>query len=373
MKNPSRPVSDESFIEELQAFAAGDVRTFRAGEIIFSSGDWGDGIYLIKTGRVRITAVLDNNASRTLATFHPGDFFGEMSVIDDAPRSATAQAETDTQALFLGREELLRMLEQNPHLALNLVREFSKRMRALNQKYLDEVVQAERLAAVGRFAATIVHDFKNPLAIIRLAADVVSDHGSQPPLRDKMAAGITQQVDQMTSMLEELIEFIRPSGAEIGLARASFAQFMDPLVLELRREISGRGVELEIADPPPPVPVRLDSRRLTRVLHNLVHNAAEAMPGGGKIILRFAASDDVLRLEVEDTGPGIDPRIADRLFEPFATYGKEQGTGLGLSICKRIVEDHGGRIFAGRGRSGGALFSIVLPIDFVVGTPLPAP
>jgi signal transduction histidine kinase len=356
--------SAESFIEELQAFASGDIRSFRAGEIIFSSGDWGDGIYLIKSGCVRISAVLDNNASRTLATFHAGDFFGEMSVIDDAPRSATAQAETDTQALFLGREELLKMLEHSPHLALSLVREFSKRMRALNLKYLDEVVQAERLSAVGRFAATIVHDFKNPLAIIRLGADVVSDGSTPPPLRAKVAAGITQQVDQMTSMLEELIEFIRPSGSEIALQTLSFADFMDPLALELRREIAGRGVVLELVDPPPAVVVRIDPRRMTRVLHNLINNAAEAMPGGGKITLRFAASDDVLRLEVEDNGKGIDPRIADRLFEPFATYGKEHGTGLGLSICKRIVEDHGGRIFAANGRTQGAVFSIVLPIDF---------
>jgi two-component system, NtrC family, sensor histidine kinase HydH len=363
MKRPSNPVPEESFIEELQAFAAGDVRSFRAGEIIFSSGDWGDGIYLIKTGCVRISAVLDNNQSRTLATFHAGDFFGEMSVIDDAPRSATAQAETDTQALFLSREELLRMLEQNPHLALHLVREFSKRMRALNHKYLAEVIQAERLAAVGRFAGTIVHDFKNPLAIIRLAADVVSDHGTAAPLRDKVAAGITLQVDQMTGMLEELIEFIRPSGAEVALVRMDFARFMEPLAHELRREIVGRGVELELAGPPPAVSVRIDPRRMTRVLNNLIHNAAEAMPTGGKITLRFAASDDVVRLEVEDTGPGIDPRIADRLFEPFATYGKEHGTGLGLSICKRIVEDHGGRIFAANGRSEGAVFTIVLPID----------
>jgi signal transduction histidine kinase len=93
-----------------------------------------------------------------------------------------------------------------------------------------------------------------------------------------------------------------------------------------------------------------------------MHNATDAMTGDGKIILRFSIKDNEVVTEIEDTGPGIAPEIADRLFDAFATFGKAHGTGLGLSICKKIVEDHHGRIFARNEPGRGAVFFFTLPI-----------
>jgi C4-dicarboxylate-specific signal transduction histidine kinase len=84
--------------------------------------------------------------------------------------------------------------------------------------------------------------------------------------------------------------------------------------------------------------VRFDPRRLSRVFFNLAYNATDAMPNGGTIVLRFHSDANAIITEIEDTGPGIAPEIADKLFQPFATYGKSHGTALGLSICKKIVE-----------------------------------
>ena len=85
------------------------------------------------------------------------------------------------------------------------------------------------------------------------------------------------------------------------------------------------------------------------------------MPDGGKIILRFRATADAVSTEVEDTGPGIAPEIAARLFEPFVTHGKAHGTGLGLSICKRIIKDHRGELRAESIPGRGAIFAFSLP------------
>src|ERR1041384_5115778 len=104
---------------------------------------------------------------------------------------------------------------------------------------------------------------------------------------------------------------------------------------------------------------------MPNLFFNLAHNAIEAMkPGGGKVTFRFTATDDAVVTEVEDSGKGIPPQIADRLFQPFATYGKKGGTGLGLSICQRIVQDHGGVINARNGNEHGrgAIFCITFPI-----------
>jgi signal transduction histidine kinase len=340
----------------------GHVRSFRAEETIFAAGDPGDGFYLVESGSVRISAVLGQSEPRVLATMVPGDFFGEMAVLDDAPRSATATAEVATSTTFVGRDTLLQLLERQPSLALTLVREFSLRMRALNQKYLDEIVQAERLAAVGRFAGTIVHDFKNPLTVIGLAAEMAGQQGVSETVRQKSLSRITQQIQRITNMLHELIDFTKPSGQRPKLSPTDFAAFMTPLSDELSPEIATRKVELIFESPPPPIQVQIDPQRLSRLFYNLINNAVDEMKGGGKIFVRFRVSATELTVSVQDTGKGIAPEIASTLFQPFATYGKAHGTGLGLSICKKIVEDHNGRIWAESIPGKGALFSFSLPL-----------
>jgi signal transduction histidine kinase len=293
----------------------------------------------------------------------PGDFFGEMAVVDDAPRSATATAETPTKTFFLSRDKLLDLLQHRPQLALNIVREFSLRMRALNHKYLDEIIQAERLAAIGRFAGTIVHDFKNPLAIIGLAAELACSDDTTPPMRMKAQNKITRQVERMTNMLHELMEFTKPTGQRPNLRPVDFARYMNPLADEIRQEIAERGVKLVLENEPPSLEVLINPQRLSRLFYNLLNNAVDEMSDGGKILLRFATSGKHLRVEVEDTGRGIAPEIAQSLFKPFATHGKEHGTGLGLTICKKIVEDHGGEIWAEASKPGkGATFAFTLPL-----------
>ncbi|MCX6951842.1 MAG: ATP-binding protein [Verrucomicrobia bacterium] len=349
--------------EELQApESAGQLRTFRAGETVFCAGDPGDGLYLIETGRVQISALFGENENRTLAVIGDGDFFGEMAVIDGAPRSATARAEIETKAFFITCEEFLELLDRRPRLALSLTREFSNRMRALNQKYIDETIQAERLAIVGRFTSTIVHDFKNPLLVIGLATEVVCGGGADAPMRQKVQHRIERQIARMNNMLNELIEFTKPSGQRPLFAPANFAEYFGPLAEEIRTETVERGVDLELVTPPPAVYIAVQPQRLARLFYNLVNNAVDEMPDGGKILLRFAVTGDELHIEVEDTGPGIAPEIARSLFQPFATHGKAHGTGLGLTICKRIVEDHGGKIAARSTPGRGATFIVTLPL-----------
>jgi signal transduction histidine kinase len=338
------------------------VRRFQAGDVIFSAGDDGNGFYVVESGEVRISAVVGNNQLRPLAVIGPGDFFGEMAIVDDAPRSATAIAESETTTVFLSRDTLLQLLERRPHLALYIIREFSLRMRALNQKYLDEIIQAERLAMIGRFAGTIVHDFKNPLTVIGLASELASSEGATPVMREHAQRKIAQQIDRMTNMLHELIEFTRPSGQKPALKRTEFPSFMLPLAEELRQEIAEHKVELVLVSPPPAVAVLIEPRRLSRLFYNLCNNAVDEMRGGGTIRLHFTLAAAELQVAVEDTGKGIAPEIAQSLFQPFATHGKEHGTGLGLSICKKIVEDHGGQIAATSAPGQGATFTFTLPL-----------
>jgi signal transduction histidine kinase len=339
-----------------------EFRHYPAGASIFREGDPGDGLYVIVEGTVQIVCRVGQDERRVLSTLGPGEFFGEMAVLDEQTRSATALAETEVRARFVPREDLLKALEGNPRLAVRLVKEFSLRLRDFNHRYTMEVLQAERLTLVGRFARTIVHDFKNPLNIVGISADMAAMDNATLEMRQTCRTRIRRQVERMSNMISELLEFTRGSGSTVVLGRMDYAEFVNSLLEELRSETEVKGAELILESEPPRIRLLLDPVRLGHVFHNILNNACDAMPQGGKIFVRFREEPETVVTEIEDSGPGISPEIAPRLFEAFATYGKSRGTGLGLSICKRIVQDHSGRIAATNSPRGGAMFSFSLPV-----------
>jgi len=348
---------------ELQALEqTAQIKSYKAGRNIFQEGDPGDGLYIIVQGKVQITCLVGQDQRRVLSRLASGDFFGEMAVLDNQPRSATATAETDTQVYFILRDDLLRILARSPGLAVGLVKEFSLRMRDFNHQYTQEVLQAERLTLVGRFARSIVHDFKNPLNIIGISAEMAAMENSTPEMRQAGKNRIRKQIDRLSNMINELLEFTRGSASTVVLARTDYADFVKQLVEDIRPEIAAKSVTLELENEPPVVALLVDPTRLPHVFYNIINNACDAMPDGGKIILRFQQNEKEVVTEIEDGGKGIAAEIAPRLFEAFATHGKAQGTGLGLSICKKIVDDHYGKISARSGPGRGAIFSFSLPI-----------
>ncbi len=341
---------------------AASCKTYKAGRNVFQEGDPGDGLYVIAEGQVQISCLVGQDQRCVLSRFGPGDFFGEMAVLDDQPRSATATAEVDSKVYFISRDDLLRVLATSPGLAIGLVKEFSMRMREFNHQYTQEVLQAERLTLVGRFARSIVHDFKNPLNIIGISADMAAMENASSEIRTTARARIRKQIDRLSNMISELLEFTRGSASSVVLARADYGEFARQTVEDMRPELAAKSVTIDLENAPPSVTILADPRRLTHVFYNIIHNACDAMPRGGKVILRFHQTEREITTEIEDTGKGIAPEIAPRLFEAFATFGKAQGTGLGLSICKKIVEDHHGKIRARSEAGRGAIFSFSLPL-----------
>ncbi len=336
-------------------------RSFAADQVIFNEGDPGDGVYLVKHGRVEIWVTGEANVRQVFRQIEPGELFGEMAVLEDKPRSANAMAKEATVVYFLPRQAMLELVQESAGVSLALLREISGRLREFNGQYLREVLQAERLAVVGRFARSIIHDLKNPLNVIGLTADMAAMAGIPEDTRQQAMQTIREQVECINEMVAEVLDFTQGDHSDVIMPPMDFSYFMRYELETLRLETSRRQVKLEVENEPPQVSLLLNPKRLRRVFHNLVHNSTEAMPSGGRIMLRFQATPEEVVTEIEDTGPGIAPAIAQRLFEPFATFGKVHGTGLGLSICKRIVEDHHGwiktRIEPGR----GAIFAFGLP------------
>jgi signal transduction histidine kinase len=337
-------------------------RKFSSGQDIFKEGDDGDGVFVVQEGLVEISGRVGDKIRHVYSQAGPGDIFGEMAVIENKPRSAWATAAKETTVFFIPTDEMRALVERSPALALGLLRELSSRLREFNRHYLEEVIQTERLAIVGRFARSIVHDLKNPLNVIGLTAEIAGMEKASPETRRQATAGIRKQVDHISEMISEILEFTQASSRASVLAPIDYREFISQLAEELRPEAALKSVAVSVEGPLPEAQVLLDPKRMRRVFYNLVHNATDAMPQGGRIALRVTAKPGEVVTEVADTGGGIAPEIEDRMFEAFASYGKAHGTGLGLSICKRIIEDHRGWISARNQPSGGAVFSFGLPL-----------
>ena len=335
---------------------------FDAGQQIFGEGDPGNGVYVIRDGLVEIAHLADSEEYRVFSRLGPGEMFGEMAVIENLSRSATAIAAQNARVYFIPRDEMLALLKRSPGLAFNLLQEISQRLRDFNQLHLREIIQAERLAVVGNFARSILHDLKNPLTIIGLAVETLDHPGLAPQKRAQSLGYIRKQTEHIQEMIGDILEFTQSARNPAAFVSADYHQFIKELLSELSMDAETKSVRVELQNEPPAVRLQLDARRLRRVFFNFLHNAMYMMPGGGKILLRFDRNEKEVVTEMEDTGPGIAPEIADQLFQPFATHGKSHGTGLGLSICKKIIEDHGGRIWARNAPRRGAIFSFALPL-----------
>lgn len=336
-------------------------QSYTAGQDVFRSGELGDGVYVVKSGRIEISGLVNPDLRIVFSRVGPGEIFGEMAVIEQQPRSATATAPEAATVYFIPRSEMLNLMERSPGFSLKLLQLISHRLREFNQHYLQEVVEAERLSAVGRFARSIVHDLKNPLNIISLSVDVACSSTAKAEMRENSRVRIHKQVNRINDLVGDILQFAQ-AGKPEEQKPMNYAEFVQLVTNELRPDLELKSVKLIMDNPPPAVTVRIDPKRLRRVFINLTQNACDFMPTNGVIALRFRIEGPELITDVKDSGPGIAPEVAGRLFEAFATHGKSYGTGLGLSICKRIMADHGGRIWAMNNPDGGAVFSFALPL-----------
>lgn len=341
------------------------IRRFVDGQSVFREGGRADGLYVVFSGQIDISVSSGPGREHLLGRMEPGDYFGEMAVFDGRERSASATAHGQCELYFVPSSIALSLLERSPLFAAALVRDASLRTRDFNRRFLRESLRAERLTLVERLARTIVHDFRNPLNVIGIAADIAAEESASPAMRRSARDRVRKQVEVLNSLMQELLDFTRTSQPGVIHAKIAYAEVMRGVLLELEDEASRRGFRMEIQGDLPDIVLRLDPPRLSRVFTNLSQNAFDAMSGAanGCLRIRFEVLDREVVTELSDSGPGIAPDVMPHIFEPFVTFGKAHGTGLGLAICERIIHEHGGRISARNLPDGqGAVFTVVLPI-----------
>ncbi len=249
----------------------------------------------------------------------------------------------------------IRSLDQQLQYVVRRVEEVAQRL----QRHQWEMLRAEQLSAVGQLAASVAHEVRNPLTSVKMLVDAVLRTQNRKPLTLEDLQVIHGELARVEQTVQGLLDFARPPAPQRSACdlRSVITQAADLVRARTRQQ----KVSLETDLPEEPVEVDIDRGQLNTVLVNLFLNALDAMPRGGELRVELDTSTaQEVRLTVSDTGPGIAPEVAGRLFMPFAST-KATGTGLGLSICRRIIEEHGGRISGGNRPEGGATFTITLP------------
>jgi signal transduction histidine kinase len=234
------------------------------------------------------------------------------------------------------------------------------RMRTSLLKSQRDLLESEQLATIGRMASSISHDLRHSLAAIVANSEFLCDSHLTPAQREELYQEVRSGVNLMTDLIDSLLEFAR-TRESLTPAYANMSEIIQRSVLAVRLHPRHHNRSIDVLCSPH-VSGWFDQRKLERVLYNLLLNACEAAPPlGGTVEVTAAEVAGSITISVSDNGPGVAESIRERLFHPFVSYGKENGTGLGLAVVQKIVQDHGGEIFAERTVQGRTVFRIMLP------------
>jgi signal transduction histidine kinase len=362
-------------IEDL--IANSQVHTYSPGSVLCRENAIEDRFYMILEGEVEVSKSINNQEARLLKTLGPGDFFGEMALIHNAPRAATVTAKSALTALELDKTSFNRVLHNSTSVALAMVSEISNRLRSNDELAVDDLrMRASELAeayqrlaeqelARREFLTNIAHELRTPLMVANGYLQMLQ-RGLMNG--DQLTAGIetvARNVQQIASLVNDILflqemELVLPEFQAVdmnGIANQVVDNYLE--------KANERGIILRILPNPSLPPVSGDSKSLERALMSLVDNAIKFSPKGGDVEIRLSANDDTVFVAVEDDGIGIETENIPRIFDRF--YHLERsgddlfgGIGLGLAITRQVIEQHHGSLDVTSAPGRGSTFTLTL-------------
>ena len=260
----------------------------------------------------------------------------------------------------LPRDPFLEVLRSVPgHSILGLTLHLVRNIRETNDKYVRDVVRKTKTSAMGEMLNTILHDYRNPFAVIVLSVDMIRRAHPDDETVKTFGEMIAEQMDRMVDMTDDLLDYSR-GVVQLKLAPTPVSAILGRFERLNREFLATHKVELVVGTTD--TPINVDGNKILRVIQNLVNNAAEMFGDkGGRIEVQARDVAGEVEISVRDNGPGIPEPVRAKLFEPFATHGKAKGIGLGLPIVKSLTESHGGRIRVETETGKGTTFFLTFP------------
>jgi signal transduction histidine kinase len=362
-------------IEEL--IANSQVRSYVPGAVLCRENEVEDRFYMILEGEVEVTKNINNTESRLLKTLSPGDFFGEMALIHNAPRAATVTAKTELTTLELDKSAFDRVLHKSTSIAMAMVSEISNRLRQNDQLAVDDLrMRASELAeayqklaeqelARRQFLTNIAHELRSPLMVASGNLQILQKGILKG---EQLATGIdtvTRNVQQIVTLVNDILflqemDLVLPDFQAVNMNDVAYT-----VIGKYAASAHEHGVSLRLTPNPNLPPVSGDSKSLERALMALVDNAIKFSPRGGDVKINLSTNGEKVLVAVEDRGIGITKENLPRIFDRF--YHLERsgddlfgGIGLGLAITRQVIEQHQGRLDVVSTPGKGSTFTLTL-------------
>ena len=239
----------------------------------------------------------------------------------------------------------------------------------------EQLIQSEKMSAIGQLIAGVAHDLNNPLASVVGFSDFLAEAGGIPPSLQEPLQVIRQEAERAATIVKNLLSFARRQEGE--RTPLPVRVLLDSTLALLRNQLMADKVEATLEVEPGLPDIEVSANQIKQVFVNIINNACQAIASdapSGRIWITAKRVHDSVAVSVTDSGPGMPEEIASRVFEPFFTTKPEgAGTGLGLSISQGIVKEHGGRITLETPPGGGATFTVELPLRAEAAPPETAP
>ena len=362
-------------IEEL--IANSQVRSYPAGTVLCRENAVEDRFYMILEGEVEVTKNINNHEIRLLKTLSPGDFFGEMALIHNAPRAATVTAKTELTTLELDKAGFDRVLHNSSSIAMAMVSEISNRLRANDQMAVEDLrIRATELAnayqklaeqelARNEFLNNIAHELRTPLMI---ATGYLQMLQRGMVTGEQLSAGIdtvARNVQQIATLVNDIL-FLQ----EMELVLPEFqAVDMNEIARQVIERYKAKALERNVTlrlEPRLGLPPAMgDAKSLERALMALVDNSIKFSPKGGDVTMLLRETKDSILVAVEDHGIGMSKDTMPRIFDRFYHLERHEdnlfgGIGLGLSITRQVIKQHQGTLEVASEPGKGSTFTLTL-------------
>jgi signal transduction histidine kinase len=333
--------------------------------------------YMILEGDFEVTKVINNSERRLLKTLTAGDFFGEMALIHNAPRSATVTSKSNVVLLELDKEGFNRVLKQSPSVAMAMVSEISNRLRQNDQMAIEDLRMraaeladayhklAEQELARREFLTSVAHELRTPLMIAGGYLQAMQKGMVKAEQMDATVGTIARNVDQITTLTNDILflqelELVLPDFQPVDLVGIS-----QNVLKKYEPKAQARNVNLKLQVDDPVTNVSGDPKSLERAVIALVDNAIKFSAPGGDVQIRILEKGDRVLLSVEDHGIGIDAEILPRIFDRFFHLEKQGdelygGLGIGLSITRQVIQQHNGSLDVETEPGQGSKFTLTL-------------
>ena len=353
------------------------IHSYDPGAVLCRENAVEDRFYMILEGDVEVTKSINNNQEHLLKTLGPGDFFGEMALIHNAPRAATVTAKTHLTTLELDKAGFDRVLHNSTTIALAMVSEISDRLRQNDQMAVDDLrIRASELAqayqklaeqelARREFLTNIAHELRSPLMVASGYLQMLQKGLMSGPQLTAGIETVARNVQQIVSLVNDILflqemELVLPEFQAVNIQEVARA-----VAEKYAAKAREHGVNLRLMPGPNLPPVLGDSKSLERAMIALVDNAIKFSPKGGDVEVRMSQKDGQVIVSVEDHGIGIPKENLPRIFDRF--YHLERsgddlfgGIGLGLAITRQVIEQHQGRLDVTSTPGKGSTFTLTL-------------